>query len=121
MSIDYSSFKYAKKDFKSKDNKTNRLRCKSQKLANLERNRYSILTNDMTRCYICRRPRTDLHEVFRGRNRKKSMKYGLVVPLCRDCHCIVDNVRSESLKLENKAKKIFIKKYGNERFLKEFL
>jgi hypothetical protein len=121
MSIDYSSFKYAKEGTKRKDNKVNRLRCKSAKLANLERNRYSIITNDMDRCYICHRPRTDLHEVFRGRNRKQSMKYGLVVPLCRECHYVIDNVRAESLKLEDKAKKIFIKKYGNERFLKEFM
>ena len=28
----------------------------------------------------------DLHEVYGGSNRKRSIKYGLVVPLCRICH-----------------------------------
>lgn len=28
----------------------------------------------------------DPHEVYGGRNRQRSMKYGLVVPLCRRCH-----------------------------------
>ncbi len=121
MSIDYSKFLFAKEQKKKEGYRRNGLRCKSQKLANLERNRYSIITNDMTRCYICRRPKDDLHEIFRGRNRKASMKYGLVVPLCRSCHYKVDNERAESQKLEDKAKKIFIKKYGNEKFLREFL
>lgn len=28
----------------------------------------------------------DLHEVYGGRNRKRSIENGLVVPLCRKCH-----------------------------------
>lgn len=121
MSIDYSKFKFVKeKKKKTEEYKRNGLRCKSKELAKLERNRFSILTEDMKRCYICHRPKESLHEIFRGRNRKKSMKYGLVVPLCRDCHYIIDNEKNESIKLEEKAKKIFIKKYGNEKFLREF-
>lgn len=121
MSIDYSKFLFAKEQKKKEGYRRNGLRCKSSKLANLERNRFSIMTNDMTRCYLCRRPKTSLHEIFRGRNRKNSMRYGLVVPLCTECHLKVDNERTESRKLEEKAKTIFIKKYGNEKFLKEFM
>jgi translation initiation factor IF-3 len=121
MSIDYTKFKFAKEKKQKEEYKKRGLRCKSKELAQLEKNRFSILTKNMTRCYICRRPKSSLHEIFRGRNRKNSMKYGLVVPLCSDCHYVVDNNREESRKLEEKAKKIFVKEYGNEKFLREFL
>ena len=61
-------------------------RQKSKKLAKLERNRFSILTAS-NKCCMC--PSTaDLtwHEVFRGRNRANSMKYGLCLRICLNCH-----------------------------------
>lgn len=61
---------------------------KSNKLANLERNRYSIFTDNYKTCYYCGigRSQLDIHEVYGGSNRQRSMKYGLCVPLCRACH-----------------------------------
>ena len=65
---------------------------KSNKLAKLERNRFSILTEDLNHCYICKTmklkevPKDDLHEIFPGRNRQICMRYGFVAPLCRQCH-----------------------------------
>lgn len=55
-------------------------------IKNLERKRYSIITNDLTVCYWCGRPKDDLHEIFGGSNRILSMEDGMVVPLCRLCH-----------------------------------
>ncbi len=66
------------------------MRKKSNKLAKLEHNRYSIFTDNFDKCYYCHiqkwREQIDLHEVYGGSNRQRSMKYGLVVPLCRRCH-----------------------------------
>ena len=65
---------------------------KSNKLAKLEKNRFSILTDDLDHCYICKTmrlrevPRQDLHEIWEGRNRQICMRYGFVAPLCRQCH-----------------------------------
>ena len=59
---------------------------KSYKLNKLEKNRTSILTNKLDRCYICGRPKEHLHEVFFGKNRINSMKYGCIAPLCASCH-----------------------------------
>lgn len=62
---------------------------KSSKLAKLEKSRYSIFTNDFTKCYYCKRQGpVDIHEVYGGSNRQRSMKYGLCVPLCRSCHSL---------------------------------
>jgi hypothetical protein len=61
---------------------------KSNKLQNLENKRYSIFTKDFSKCYYCNNSmeKLDIHEVYGGSNRQRSMKYGLCVPLCRKCH-----------------------------------
>ena len=67
--------------------KSSQIKKKSKKLAKLENNRFSIITNNLDKCYICKKAKKeDLHEVFGGRNRQTSMKYGLVIPVCRKCH-----------------------------------
>ena len=56
------------------------------KITRLERMRFSIATEDLSHCYICGSIKNDLHEVFHGRNRVNSMKWGCVIPVCRNCH-----------------------------------
>lgn len=64
------------------------MKVKSNKLANLERKRFSIFTTQYKVCYYCHnnRDKTDMHEVYGGSNRIRSIKNGLCVPLCRKCH-----------------------------------
>ena len=62
------------------------MRNKTYKLQKLEKNRFSILTNDMEHCFICKNPFIDIHEIYGGRNRKVSMQNGFCVPLCRERH-----------------------------------
>lgn len=100
--------------------KSTEIKKKSSKLAKLEKNRFSILTNDLEKCYFCNNKKMELHEAFRGRNRQKSMKWGLVVPICRECHSRITKDKEFSKMLENKAKQVFIKKYGQEKFIEEF-
>lgn len=72
------------------------MKYKTKKLANLEKNRFSIFTDNLNICTFCGMKATDLNEIFRGRNRQNSMKYGAVIPLCRRCHCkITDNYNLE--------------------------
>lgn len=119
MSIDYSNFAFPKQK-NIKEKKLYRLKQKSSKLAKMERNRTSILTDKLDKCYLCpaEHNKLELHEVFRGRNRQRSMKWGLVIPLCDKCHKKITLHRN--LQLEEKAKAIFIKKYGEEKFIDEF-
>ena len=67
------------------------LKQKTSKQAKLEKNRFSLFTDDLNRCYFCGNPKDDMHEVFGGRNRTTSMKYGLCLPLCRSCHIKYQN------------------------------
>lgn len=49
--------------------------------------RFSILTDDLTTCIECgSKGQINLHEIFYGRNRQNSIKYGLVIPLCQAEH-----------------------------------
>ena len=61
---------------------------KTKKLAKLERNRFSVFTDDLKHCYLCEKKKEELHEIFAGRNRFNSMKYGFVLPLCHECHSL---------------------------------
>lgn len=71
--------------------KTAKMRSKSNKLAKLEKNRYSVFTEDLEHCYLCGKKKNDLHEVYAGRNRINSIEYGFVLPLCRECHSLNQN------------------------------
>ena len=59
---------------------------KSKKIAKLERNRYSVFTDNLDICYLCGKPKEHLHEIFFGSNRLNSIKYGFVIPVCNECH-----------------------------------
>lgn len=98
-----------------------KMKNKSNKLAKLERNRKSVFTNNMDKCYLCSNKRTDIHEIFRGRNRKNSMIYGFVLPLCRECH----STKAETINFEEfwhrKAQIYFEEHLGTrEDFIKVF-
>lgn len=73
------------KEYSIKSNST-KLKTRTKKQARLERNRFSILTNDLEHCIICGAKKDHLHEIFFGRNRANSIKYGLVISLCQNCH-----------------------------------
>lgn len=70
-----------------KQQKPAKMQSKSNKLASLERNRYSVFSNDTKRCYLCGSTyKLTWHEIYSGKNRQKSMKNGLCLRLCLNCH-----------------------------------
>lgn len=62
------------------------VRKKKKKKKMSDSKRYSIITNDLTKCIECGLPKSDLHEIFFGNNREKSKQLGLVIPLCLTHH-----------------------------------
>ncbi len=82
---EYKQYKklQAKKNYKMKN--------KSSKLSKLEKNRFSVFTDNLDKCYLCSNKKDHLHEIFAGRNRQNSMKYGFVLPLCEQCHRMYQN------------------------------
>ena len=91
----------------------------SNKQKKLNDNRFSIITNNFNQCYNCKRlkkenEKFDLHEVYGGSNRTRSIKMGFVIPLCRKCHSNEEIIN----KLRIKIQKEFEKKYSREEFIK---
>ena len=100
--------------------KTAEIKKKSSKLKKKKKNRFSIITNNLEKCYFCELPKEDLHEVFCGRNRQKSIKWGLVIPICRIHHRKITDDEKFNEVMEDIARNIFIKRYGKEKFIEEF-
>lgn len=98
---------------------------KSYELAKIERQRKSIFTDDLKLCYVCNsrgiyKPASDLHEILYGTNRKNSMLFGYVLPLCSKCH---DSFHKNRVLTELWSKKCQIyheNKYGVQDWLDKF-
>lgn len=70
-----------------KQQKKIKMQNKSNKLASLEKNRYSVFSNDTEKCYLCGSTyKLTWHEIYAGKNRQNSMKNGLCLRLCLNCH-----------------------------------
>ena len=67
------------------------LRQKSSKQTKIEKDRFSLFTDDLSKCYFCDNKKDDMHEIFSGRNRANSMRFGLCLPICRSCHIKCQN------------------------------
>ncbi len=115
-----NSFNPVPKPTKTIKNKSNKIKQKSSKLAKAERNRFSILTENMEKCFFCEQKKNEIHEVFRGRNRQKCMKWGLVVPICVKHHRQITDDKEFSKVLEDIGRIRFVEKYGEEKFVEEF-
>lgn len=88
--------------------------------------RFSLLTDDMSTCYIS--GRTDnihIHEVYFGTaNRKKSIKWGCCIPLTAELHTESNKGVHHNDALNKHLKEImqvaFEEKYSKEKFMSIF-
>lgn len=106
-----------KKEYK----KIKEIQKQSKKQRKLETKRFSIITGNLNVCYICsRRKKDDLHEIFGGSNRKKSMQWGTVIPICRECHDRWEYDKQLREEMQDEVQKLFEKQYSHELFMAEF-
>ena len=70
----------------------NKIKKRTYKQAKAEKNRFSLFTDDLEHCIICGKSPVNKHEIFYGRNRQNSIKYGLVIPLCQRHHTGIDGI-----------------------------
>ena len=67
-------------------NNSAKMKNKSNKLAKLEQKRFSVFTSN-DKCFICDSAyQLTWNEIYRGRNRTNSMKYGFCLRMCLSCH-----------------------------------
>lgn len=91
---------------------------RSSKQNKLEKSRNSNPRLDSVYCYYCHRycPNADIHEIYGGSNRKRSIENGFVVRLCRNCH--QDEKRIAELRI--RFQKMYEKNNSRENFIKIF-
>ena len=116
-----NSFNPCPKIKTDKKKEITKIKPKSNKLAKKEKERFSILQKDESKCFLCPcKTKLDKHEAFGGSNRQKSMQWGLVYYLCRKCHSKADLDKEIKQYLHDNAREQFIKKYSKAKFIEEF-
>ena len=93
------------------------MRNKTYKLQKLEKQRYSILTDDLEHCFMCGQSPVDIHEIFCGAKRQTSMKNGFCVPLCRMHHILVTNTNVADMALRKICQEKFEETHTREEFI----
>lgn len=93
----------------------------NSKIRKLERNRWSILTDDLSRCYECGKPAVNKHEVFEGSYRIRSMENGMVLPLCYQCHMRIHYDKYMRQKYQEMFQAKFEETHTREEFIKLFV
>lgn len=98
------------------------MRKKSKKLIKAERNRFSVFYKELSSCMYCGSIyQMTKHEIFEGRNRLNSMKYGFVLPLCLKCHRNLQEDKNFDKEWKTKAQTYFENNIGSrEDFIKIF-
>lgn len=67
--------------------KVAKMKSKSNKLAKLERNRFSVFSDNKEEYIVCKSTyQLTWHEIYSGSYRQRSMKYGFCLRLCLSCH-----------------------------------
>lgn len=90
-------------------------------LAKAEKERFSIITNNLDKCVVCGKKRDNLHEVFYGTGKRQlSIKYGCVIPLCYQCHIKIHKDSVLSIIWKVKCQEMFEKAYPNLDFMEIF-
>ena len=90
-------------------------------LSKAEKNRYSIIVSNLDNCVICGKKRANLHEVFYGTGKRQlSIEYGLVIPLCYQCHLKIHRNHTLDLIWKVRGQLVFEEKYPNLEFIEVF-
>lgn len=109
------------KNNKMQNSKKISLKQRTNKLNKLEKNRFSLFTDDNTQCMLCGSTyQLTWNEVFRGTNRQLSMKYGLCQRLCLECHRKYQDDPNFNNKWHRKGQEVFNKEYPNLDFINIF-
>lgn len=93
---------------------------KSSKITKLERDRYSILTNNLKVCIECGKNKDNIHEIYEGAYRNRSMIFGLCIPLCYECHKKIHSDYDFKIKYKQLGEKTFKEHYPNLNFNEYF-
>ncbi len=91
-------------------------------MSKLKRNRFSLFSDDTKHCMICGSTyKLTWHEIFGGKNRANSMRYGLCLRICLSCHKLKQNDANFNELWHKKGQAMFTKTYPVLDFNKIFM
>ena len=96
----------------------NVLKKRTYKQSKKEKNRFSIIYSDLSKCAECSsKIGIELNEIYEGAYRQTSIKYGMVAPMCNRCHKRFHSDRLFSLKYKALFQIEFEKTYSHDEFM----
>lgn len=97
------------------------LKKRTYKQIKKERDRFSIIYNDLNKCCECGSTiGIELNEVFEGSYRQTSIRHGMVCPFCKNCHNKFHNDIMFNLFYKVMFEKEFLKTHTRDEFIKTF-
>lgn len=107
--------------FVKSNNMSNQIKKRTYKQAKKEKERYSIIYNDLSKCCVegCLTPyyNVEKNEVYEGAKRGASIKYGFVCPLCQNHHNQFHNDREFALYYKRLFQLEFEKTHSRNEFI----
>lgn len=105
------------KEQKNKPLRTTPIKKKTNKLAKFEKERFSLFTDNKDRCMFCGSTyKLTWHEIYCGRNRQNSMRYGLCLRMCLRCHELKQENKQFNDEWHKKGQAMFSKAYPDLKF-----
>lgn len=105
------------KEYKSN---CNQIKKRTYKLAKKEKERFSILYNNLDKWCLCGNPLIELNEVYEGAFRQVSIEYGMTTPFCQIHHEQFHKDRLINLYYKALFQTEFEKTYSHDLFMKIF-
>lgn len=106
----------------NKESNKHQIKKRTYKKAKKEKNRYSIIYNDLTKCCVdgCLTPyyNVQVNEVYEGAKRNASIKHGFTTPFCCIHHNGFHNDRSFALYYKRMFQREYERNHSREDFLK---
>lgn len=101
-----------------KERNTSQLKKRTYKQNKREKERYSIIYDDLSVCCVCgSKSNIEINEVYEGAKRKASIENGFCMPVCHDCHTRFHNDREFALYYKRLFQKEFEKDHTRDDFI----
>lgn len=80
----------------------------------------SIITNDFDHCYLCGRTEPQIHHIMNKYHKRKSEKWGLLIPLCYKCHAKLHDNDNNMNQMRKMGQRKFEEIYSRDMWMYEF-
>lgn len=83
---------------------------------------FSLMTDDLEHCYICKKKAVQYHHIFNASARNKCTEDHLWIPVCFDCHVMIHNERSQrtNYNLKRDAQLVYEETHTHQEYMDRY-